>query len=221
MWGKKIKKQKKSCPQNCITCKTIDWPPLIGGFHWAPAKTPGHWLGIQVAGPGGLCSLTFRLLQTISPGLHLSLPWLPLACFKNIHSTSMHTDISVLELVLQLLTLRIKILSLLCFRFSCTHILSKCQMSIIQLLDLEDRKAESECQRQLSKVCAQSPVWTGGGGKRSREGGRKLKRKLTKVFTVVGCEILYGFVFFSIHLIKKPVYEEPHYFHLYKQKTIY
>ena len=67
----------------------------------------------------------------------------------------MHTDISVLELILQLLTLRIKILSLLCFRFSCTHILSKCQMSIIQLLDLEDRKAESECQRQLNKVCAQ------------------------------------------------------------------
>ena len=65
-------------------------------------------------------------------------------------------------------------------------------MSIIQLLDLENGKAESECQRRLNKVRRGREEWRG------RE---EAERKLTKLLTVVGGEILYGFVFFSIHLI--------------------
>lgn len=89
-------------------------------------------------------------------------------------------------------------------------------MSIIQLLDLEDGKAESECRRQQNEVCAQERR-----GKEEWRWREEAERKLTKLITVAGCEILYGFVFFSIHLIKKPVYEEPHYFYWYKQKTIH
>ena len=69
-------------------------------------------------------------------------------------------------------------------------------MSIIQLLDLENGKAESECQRRLNKVCAQERR-----GREEWRGREEAERKLTKLLTVVGSEILYGFVFFSIHLI--------------------
>lgn len=69
-------------------------------------------------------------------------------------------------------------------------------MSIIQLLDLENGKAESECQRQQNEVCAQERR-----GKEEWRGREEAERKLTQLITVAGCEILYGFVFFSIHLI--------------------
>lgn len=157
-------------------------------------RRPGHYLSTQCL-PGandqlGPCSLELRLLLTMtSPSLHLRLPWLPLICFKKNHSRSIFEDLSLL--VLQLLTLP----PFFSFKF-CTHIFSKCQVTINQWFELGDGKVQSEQpQRGLNQVCS----WERREGEEWRQGGSKLKG-LTKLFSVVGGEIFCGFVFFFMYL---------------------
>lgn len=71
----------------------------------------GHWLDTHVAPwyrrlAEVVFSWSWLLLAVITPSLYLSLSWFLRTCFKNNHSTSMSADISTLQLVLQLLTLK-------------------------------------------------------------------------------------------------------------------
>lgn len=139
-------------------------------------------------------------LAVMTPSQHLSLPCLPLTCFKNNYSVSMHADISILQLVLQLLA---KFSHPFLMILLCAHISSKCQVVIAQLFQLGRGKAQSEQWRSLNKVCA----WEGRETGMDRE-KKQDERKLTKWFTVIGGDIFVAFVFFCMHLLVfwKPVF---------------